>query len=384
MKRILTCMMVCLFLALLLGLAACGKSPEEKWQEQYELGMKYVSEGNYEEAVLAFTAAIEIDPKNVDAYMGLADIYENRQDYGSLRSILQQGVEATDDAGLRERLEMLPPELPEAYVENVWEGDYGRLALRYEPMTPELEAALSSALDMGINCGETPSQPEYLMSEEFADGFQNYAIHDENVNFWTMMENGAVVSVRCNKNNSLYNLEYRLRDGQGFYWSNQDSDSGESGIWRYVRGEMKDYLFHGAFVGYFEDWRLGSWYDNLLQTNVENSPVREREIFTGTADGEWLEGEIEQEYTRLEGQSSFLSHRFNYRTYKDGICQAVYTNGAGEAVKEKTVLDDGRTVYEGDTIEVTVTDQSYEAGDHVGFGGNVYDDSYRLSPVNGF
>ena len=24
---------LCLFLALLLGLAACGKSPEEKWQE---------------------------------------------------------------------------------------------------------------------------------------------------------------------------------------------------------------------------------------------------------------------------------------------------------------------------------------------------------------
>ena len=382
MKKIVT---VCLLLALLLGLAACGKSPEEKWQEQYELGMKYVSEGNYEEAVLAFTAAIEIDPKNVDAYMGLADIYENRQDYGSLRAILQQGVEATDDAGLRERMEMLPPELPEAYVENVWEGDYGRLALHYEPMTPELEEALSSALDMGINCGETPSQPEYLMSEEFAGSFTDYAMYEGgNANFWTMTGDGAVVRVSCQENNDYYTLEYRLRDGQGFYWSYQEADSGESGNWRYVRGEMKDYLFHGAFVNYSEHWQLWSWFDNLLQTNVENSPLREREIFTGTADGEWLEGEVEQEYTRLEGPSSFLSHRFNYRTYKDGICQAVYTNGAGEAVKEKTVLDDGRIVYEGDTIEVDVTDQSYEAGDHVGFGGNVYDDSYRLSPVNGF
>ena len=60
---------------LLLGLAACGKSTEEKWQEQYDLGMKYISEGNYEEAVVAFAAAIEIDPKNVNAYIGRADAY---------------------------------------------------------------------------------------------------------------------------------------------------------------------------------------------------------------------------------------------------------------------------------------------------------------------
>ena len=53
---------ICLVLALLLGLAACGKSPEAQWQEQYELGTKYLSEGNYESAVLAFTAAIDILP----------------------------------------------------------------------------------------------------------------------------------------------------------------------------------------------------------------------------------------------------------------------------------------------------------------------------------
>ena len=98
-----------LFLAvvLLLGLAACGKSPEEKWQEQYELGMKYVSEGNYEEAVLAFTAAIEIDPKSADAYLALADVYEAQGDAESLQAILGQGLEVTGDARFQERLDAL-------------------------------------------------------------------------------------------------------------------------------------------------------------------------------------------------------------------------------------------------------------------------------------
>ena len=96
---------ICLLLALLLGLTSCGKSTEAKWQEQYDLGMKYVSEGNYEEAIIAFTAAIEIDPKSADAYLALADIYEAQGDTESLQAILEQGLEAAGDARLQERLE---------------------------------------------------------------------------------------------------------------------------------------------------------------------------------------------------------------------------------------------------------------------------------------
>ena len=35
-------------------------------QTQYALSVRFLSEGNYQEAVLAFTAAIEIDPKQPD------------------------------------------------------------------------------------------------------------------------------------------------------------------------------------------------------------------------------------------------------------------------------------------------------------------------------
>ena len=56
-------------------LAACGKSTAEKWQEQYDLGQQYLLEENYEEAIVAFTAAIEIDPKQADAYIGRGDAY---------------------------------------------------------------------------------------------------------------------------------------------------------------------------------------------------------------------------------------------------------------------------------------------------------------------
>ena len=53
---------ILLALALTVTLCACGKKSGGSWQEQYDLGVRYLSEGNYEEAVIAFTAAIEIDP----------------------------------------------------------------------------------------------------------------------------------------------------------------------------------------------------------------------------------------------------------------------------------------------------------------------------------
>lgn len=68
MRRI--CAISTLFILLL---TACAHQPT--WQEQYDLGMRYLSEGNYEEAVIAFTAAIEIDPKRAEAYVGRGNAY---------------------------------------------------------------------------------------------------------------------------------------------------------------------------------------------------------------------------------------------------------------------------------------------------------------------
>ena len=63
-----------LFLAgLSITLCACKK--ELTWQEQYDLGMKYLNEGDYEEALTAFSAAIKIEPQQVEAYIGRADTY---------------------------------------------------------------------------------------------------------------------------------------------------------------------------------------------------------------------------------------------------------------------------------------------------------------------
>lgn len=53
---------ICFALLLALVLTACGNKAQE-YQDKYDLGAKYVSDGNYEEAIIAYTAAIKIDVK---------------------------------------------------------------------------------------------------------------------------------------------------------------------------------------------------------------------------------------------------------------------------------------------------------------------------------
>ena len=107
MKRICS---LALTLILMLGLCACAQKAETSaadtptWQEQYDLGVKYLSEGNYEEAIIAFTAAIEIDPKQPDAYEKLAESYIAAGDTEQARKILEDGCAITGSEALRIRL----------------------------------------------------------------------------------------------------------------------------------------------------------------------------------------------------------------------------------------------------------------------------------------
>ena len=51
-------------------------SKAAKAMEKVELGQKYLTELNYTEAVASFTEAIGLDPENISAYMGRAEVYE--------------------------------------------------------------------------------------------------------------------------------------------------------------------------------------------------------------------------------------------------------------------------------------------------------------------
>ena len=78
-----------IFTLTILLLFGC-KSKEARVQEQLDLGSKYMAELDYESAIVALNKAIKIDPKNVDAYKMLAEVYEKSGRLDDARATLEK------------------------------------------------------------------------------------------------------------------------------------------------------------------------------------------------------------------------------------------------------------------------------------------------------
>ena len=70
---------------------------------------QYLTEQKYEQAVAEFQKIIDIDPKNVDAYIGLAKAYIGLGDTDKAVEVLEDGYDKTGDERILEMLEKLKP-----------------------------------------------------------------------------------------------------------------------------------------------------------------------------------------------------------------------------------------------------------------------------------
>ena len=77
-------------------IAVSASSGSKKAQEKLDLGKKYLSELNYEQAIIAFNEAIEIDPKNIDAYIKLAEVYVMTENYDKAEETLIRAEKEID------------------------------------------------------------------------------------------------------------------------------------------------------------------------------------------------------------------------------------------------------------------------------------------------
>ena len=86
---------VIMFILVLMLLSGC-KSKATRVQEQLDLGSKYMAELDYESAIVALNKAIKIDPKNVDAYKMLAEVYEKSGRLDDARATLEKVLDLDD------------------------------------------------------------------------------------------------------------------------------------------------------------------------------------------------------------------------------------------------------------------------------------------------
>ena len=267
-------------LVICLLLTACGESIEAQWQEQYDLGVRYLSGGNYEEAIIAFTAAIEIDPKRAEAYLKLADTYASLRDFESALSLLQNGIERVNTPDdLMQILNKL-----EMQNEIQW----------YADLTAEEQNTM-----------------ETLILAFQQDDFELIQASIQSSALWTLiLEHGEETGM----SRPHYELDYgNTIDGQGIYISANSSEEYNKriecyyGSWNYgaLDGE-------GIYVGYSlpsessrwagtEDWTIThtTFSEGLVDCYCER--VRYHPIGRETPDGSW---EIMNQITTVSGTTS--------------------------------------------------------------------------------
>lgn len=102
--------MVILLIAVNVFLYLYMNGPSKKAAEQLDLGQQYLLDMEYEEAVAAFEIAIELEPKNTEAYLGMAEAYLAMGEPQKAIKILKKGYRETEDEELKELLDELEEE----------------------------------------------------------------------------------------------------------------------------------------------------------------------------------------------------------------------------------------------------------------------------------
>ena len=322
MKR---CLSMLLAVLITVSLCACGGSSAGKWQEQYDLGIRYLSEGNYEEAIIAFEAAIKIDPKQVDAYIGLADVYIAQGDTEKAKDILNQALNAVgESAELSAALERLTggvPDIPEFH-----QGFCDYEAESYIEPTAELEAVFAPIIAAGL-ADDQAQLREMLVSEDLLNSVSAMAkdvsvIEEDDYShcvFWTKLGDALLYyKYLHNPGKHIFELEYRQISGTVFSCANEQEPT--SNYWYYIHGASENYQWNGAFTKY-----------RKVDHNDDGS-VQEY-VWQGTALNDLLNGEYTEHY--ISQNAKWDNESWSYEQYENGLPIPCWIDENGEPATTK-------------------------------------------------
>lgn len=93
-KKVIIVFGIAIFLVagIILSIATIGSGKGMSIRDNLELGEKYLSELKYEDAMLAFTEVIQVEPNNMTATLGIADSYLGLNEEEKAVEILEQGI----------------------------------------------------------------------------------------------------------------------------------------------------------------------------------------------------------------------------------------------------------------------------------------------------
>ena len=85
-----------IFLAFAVLLSGCSSISKMRASHHIKAAEKYLLEEDYEQAIIALNKAIELEPKNVDNYLLLAEAYQRDGQLNKSKSVLKK-IKRFDD-----------------------------------------------------------------------------------------------------------------------------------------------------------------------------------------------------------------------------------------------------------------------------------------------
>ena len=168
-KKILifVALFVLIVLLVVVILIVVSNTPAKRLQRQLELGTRYLEELNYEKAIAAFEAAIEIDSKNLKAYEGHVSAYVGEGDVDGI-----YGVYDNLDPDAFELIRQASVDGVNGIISNlVADGDYEK-ALSTAKSLSHIDESTSNAAVVGV----VESNPSALLDAlESSDDFSEVA-----------------------------------------------------------------------------------------------------------------------------------------------------------------------------------------------------------------
>lgn len=249
-----------LFLLVLCLIAGCQKKTTV--QEYLDLGDKYLTESNYEQAIIAFTKAIELESKAMKAYEGLANAYIKTENYEKAQEALETGIsvyeglaaeEQTDEfrqiyealLSLRDEVEVYLRE--ENNVQDDQEdtevSDAGK-----ERLIAEAKEKYGDILDQIIAALDRKTLE---LTTYYTEDFTDFVNRLEEPLYW-QIEDGRYLGLYTEGDVYIYlgEVENGLRSGSGFWYGEYSHWKDGLGVTLYTGNWSDDYP-NGS--GTFED-----------------------------------------------------------------------------------------------------------------------------------
>lgn len=179
-------------------------SSAKRVAELLDLGDKYLTEQDYEQAVVTYREVIEIDSKCEEAYLGLADAYIGIEDYETARSILSQGIEQIDSEELKAYL----AEIEEVYMRMLDESTEEKANEEKEQLAQEEEVQKEDTVETEENAPD--------------DFLQGTTIKESNDSAGGENSNDTGDSVEYDANGNLVKRSYWVDDWETYFYDEYD------------------------------------------------------------------------------------------------------------------------------------------------------------------